>query len=527
MISWINAHNLLALLAIISAGHLAGRISIKGFSLGSSGILFVALLAGHLGVSITPVFKTMGLAFFIYAIGLEAGPKFFSFLKREGVVFNLLAIAAVSAGAVLTAACILLAGINKSIAIGIFSGALTSTPGLAAAQEAVPSDMVSIGYGLAYPIGVLLVILYIKMLPGLLKTDPDQEAVREKDRSRTDPVLNRFILVKNPAVNGKSLNTIGLPDMTGAIVSRLFRNGEMSAPHKDTILQDRDIVRIVGTAAALDAAETILGEKTEIELPRSTIEAQQFIITNKDLVGKSIAEINVAARYNATITRIRRSGMELPASSSQRLEWGDRILVVGDSSVMAVLKKIFGNDMKEAYSGNIYSILMGIALGIIIGMIPFSIGRVIHVKLGLTGGILAAGLILSSRPKLGLFIWRAPSSIISFIRELGLALFLTAVGTSSGSTLLEVLRTQGLPLAAMSVCITLAPMIVITWLAHRKLNIRLLPLSGVLTGGMTSTPGLAAASALSDSHTPMMMYASVYPVSMIFMIIWVKILALL
>lgn len=527
IIDFLNNHTFFTLLLIISLGYILGQISFKGFSLESSGILLVALLAGHLGVNVDPIFKIFGLALFIYAIGLQAGPRFFSFFKKEGMVLNLVAMGIVSIGALVTMGFILILGIDKATAIGIFAGALTSTPGLAAAQESTASSLTSIGYGVAYPIGVLLVIFYIKLLPRLLRSDPHKEAEQEKRALKTAPIMSWVIMIKNPSVFGKKLHEVKLPAATGAIISRLMRDNSIQIPQKNTILKEHDLVKVVGTQKALITAEIMLGQRTKDPIPGGMIEVQRFIITNKKLVGKTVAEINMTAAYNANITRIRRHGIDLPATSNQRLEWGDRVMVVGEKEIMEKLTEKFGNNIKHASAGNIFSIILGISIGMLIGMIPFSIGRVIQFQMGITGGILLSALILSNRPKLGFMIWRAPMSIVNFIREMGLVLFLAAVGTASGRSLFTVIRTQGFTLLLMSIVISLVPLVIITWIAHRRLKIRLLPLSGILTGGMTSTPGLAVASSLADSPSPMIMYASVYPIAMVSMIVWSKILAVL
>ncbi len=527
MIDFLNNHVFLTLLLIISLGYILGQIRFKGFSLDSSGILFVALLAGHLGVNINPIFKTFGLALFIYAIGLQAGPRFFSFFKKKGLVISLVACGIVSIGALTTLACIWLLGVDKATAIGIFAGALTSTPGLAAAEEFTASSLTSIGYGIAYPVGVLLIIFYIKLLPRLLKSDPHLEARNEKRDAKTDPVFSWLIKVKNQSVFGKKLYEIKLPTVTGAIISRLMRDNSFQIPHKDTDLREGDLVKVVGTRNALKIAEMMLGEKTEDDLPEGSIEVQRFIISNKKLVGKTVAEIALKAGYNVNITRIMRNGIDLPATFNQRIEWGARVTVVGEKGIMDGLTEKFGNNIKQASAGNIFSIILGISIGMLIGMIPFSIGRVIQFQMGITGGILLSALILSNRPKLGFMIWRAPMAIVNFSREMGLVLFLATVGTASGSSLFMVIRTQGLTLLLMSVIIALIPMVIVTYIVSRQLKIKLLPLSGILTGGMTSTPGLAAASSLADSSSPVMMYASVYPIAMVTMIVWAKILAVL
>lgn len=527
MIVSLNQQPLLAMLLIISAGYFIGRITIKGFSLDSSAILFVALFAGHTGIVLPGMFRTFGLALFIYAIGLQAGPSLSRLFRKDGMRMNFLALVIVASGALTAFLSAKITGISPEIAGGIFTGALTSTPGLAAAQEATSSPMTSIGYGVAYPFGVILVILFIKLLPRLLRIDPIREAEDEAHSQAGDPLQTRQIEVTNPSLNGKTLAGIDFQAVTGAIISRMLRNGQVAIPHGQTTLQLGDVVRLVGTAKALDTAELLLGRTTAVEIPAGDIEMNRFIVTNRKIVARRIADINLAARYNATVTRIHRNGIDLPGSAGQKIEWGDRLTVVGEKTIMPSLKELFGNDIKQVHAGDIYSIILGIAFGILLGMIPISIGKVIHFKMGISGGILLSGLLLGNRSKTGFILWRAPAAIINFVRETGLVLFLSVVGCESGKTIFEVLSRQGFSLIAVTVLVALVPMALTTFIARRFLRMKLLTLSGLLTGGMTSTPGLAVATSLADSSSPMIVYASVYPIAMIGMIILVRLLILL
>lgn len=524
MIPLLNQEPLLALLAIISVGYLVGRISVKGFSLDSSAILFVALLAGHLGIALPGLFKTFGLALFIYAIGLQAGPSFFHMFRKDGLIMNSMALVIVGSGALTAFLAAKLTGLDLALASGIFTGALTSTPGLAAAQELSSSAMPSIGYGVAYPFGVVLVILFMKLLPRLLKIDPGLEASAEAQAQARDPLQVSQIEVTNPALTGKSLAQIGFHTVTGTIISRLLHAGSVSIPRGQTILQTGDIVRVVGTPKALDTAEMLLGKRSSLEIPGGDIELNHFIVTNKRLVGQRIADINLASRYSANITRIHRNDIELPGQAHQKIEWGDRLTVVGEKEIMPLLKEFFGDDIKQAHAGDVYSIILGIAFGILLGMIPVSIGKVINFKMGISGGILLSGLILGNRCKTGFILWRAPAAIINLVREMGLVVFLAVVGCESGQTLFEVLGRQGISLISVTVLTALMPLLLTTFICHRFLKMKLLQLAGLLAGGMTSTPGFGVATSFSDSPTPMMIYASIYPIAMIGKIVLARIL---
>ncbi|BBB31805.1 conserved hypothetical protein [Thermotomaculum hydrothermale] len=520
VLDFLGKNQVFTLFLIISIGYLIGRIKIKGFSLESSAILFVAILAGHLGLDAPVSFKTVGLLFFVYSIGLQAGPKFFSFFKRDGFALNMLAFAIVSIGAIVTAIIIYFFNVKPEIAIGLFAGALTSTPGLAAAQEATNSPLTSTGYGIAYPFGVIGVIVFVKLLPFFIKKG--EENKQENEKEKIGFIHNE---VKNPAIFGKSLRELKFRTVTGCVVSRVMRGDKIFVPKPETKLLKGDIVRVVGTPENLENATNLLGGKTDREIPSRSLTVKKFVVTNREIIGKTVRDIALNSYFNATITRIRRSGIEFPAMLDRKFEWGDRVTVVGEESVMNEIKNIFGDDLKALEEGNIYAVILGMVIGILIGMIPVSFGKVISLKMGMTGGILFSGLVLSNLGKTGPIIWRAPGAIVNFVRELGLVFFLAVVGVKAGSTFAQIIHTSGFSLFLYGALITLLPMVVVLIINLIFLKYGYLRLSGIITGGMTSTPGLAAATSLSDSDTPMITYAAVYPVAMISMMLWAKILA--
>ncbi len=520
VITFLGKQQVFTLFLIISIGYLIGRINIKGFSLESSAILFVAILAGHFGLKVPSHFKTIGLLFFIYSIGLQAGPKFLTFFKKDGLLLNMLAFSIVTIGAITTAITILFFHIKPETAIGLFAGALTSTPGLAAAQEATNSGLTSVGYGIAYPFGVIGVILFVKILPKILgKYQP------AKNQKEGNPILFQHNEVKNPAIFGKTLRELKFRTVTGCVISRIMRGNNIFIPKPETRLLENDIVRVVGTKENLENATNILGAISDKKIPQENLTVKKFVITNKEIIGKTVKEIALNSYFNATLTRIRRSGLEFPAMLEHKLEWGDRVTVVGEKEVMPALKNYFGDDLKALEEGSIYSVILGMVVGILIGMVPVSIGHTFSIKMGMTGGILLSGLVLSNLGKTGPIIWRAPGPIINFVRELGLVFFLAVVGVKAGETFASTIQSNGIILLLGGALITLIPMVTFLIINKLFLKIDYLRFSGIITGGMTSTPGLAAATSLSDSNLPMISYATVYPIAMISMVIWAKILA--
>jgi putative transport protein len=528
VIDYFNQNPVLLLMLVASAGYFLGQIRIKGFALESSAILFVALLAGHLGLIVPETFKILGLVLFIYSVGLQAGPKARILLKKEGMVLNLLAMGTITIGALLTLSGQWLFNLEKNISIGIFSGALTSTPGLASAYEATGSRLTSIGYGIAYPLGVLGVILFVRLLPYLLKQPVREEERKEREQreKNTDLVISRQVEITNPNVVGQSIGELKFLKFTGCVISRLLQEGNVLVPSVSTRLQRGDVVKIVGVLENIEQAVLLLGRFSERHLPGGNLELGRFVLTNRELVGKKIRDLNIRYTRDANITRITRSGIDLPALPDFSLQWGDRISIVAEKEFMSDLKSFFGDDIKKAEEANVFSMVLGIALGIVIGLIPVAIGRIFSFKLGLTGGILISGIFFSNRARLGPVVWRIPTNIVHFIRELGLIFFLAAVGCEAGQNILPVIQQNGIGLILWGALVTFLPMLLMILLVRITRLVTLLELMGLLPGGMTSTPGFGIAASMSDSETPVAIYAAVYPLAMIVMIIWTKVLAL-
>ncbi|MBD3225080.1 MAG: transporter [Caldithrix sp.] len=527
---FLQNHQVILLFLIITLGYLFGRIKIWGFSFEATGILFVAMIFGNYGFTLLDEFQKMGLILFIYAIGLQAGPAIFNISRKQGLRINLLVIILLGSGALITYVSSYIWNIDMQLAIGLFAGAMTSTPGLASAQETTGSALTSTGYGVAYPFGVIGVILFIKLLPYIFKVDirKEEEQENRKQRAGSQKVIHKHVRITSETLDGKTLGELNFSRMTGTVISRLKHDGEVRIPSPELQLHVGDVVRLVGEKSRIETAIPFMGEVTDEPIPTvQYFESRMFVVTNKDMVGKSIAELNLPAMYNVNITRIRRGGLEFTAEPDQRLNWGDRVRIAGDAAHMTAIRNLLGDEMKKIEYGDIFAIIAGILIGIGIGLIPFSLGKAISLNLGVTGGVLIAGIILSNRVKLGPIIWQVPMPIISLIRDLGLTMFLAVVGIKAGSEVITTVQQQGIKLILIGVVITLMPMIIITLIARFKYRIYLIEMVGMLSGGMTSTPGLAAGAGITESQAPLLMYATVYPFAMILMMIFVKILAVL
>ncbi len=525
-------HNpIFLLLVIILLGEALGQVRLKAFSLGSSAIIFVALVFGHYGLTLPGEFQTLGLALFIYSVGLQAGPGFLSSFRRQGMKLSLGALVMVLSGFLTTLACCWLFRFDADIGAGLFSGALTSTPGLAVAVEAVAKSRAPAAYGLTYCFGVVGVILFIKLLPRVLRVDiaAEEEALNREVTENYPPFSVHHIEVTNPNLFDKAVRDIFLKDIAPVVITRMLRKGasEPILVFGDTILRQGDRLRIAGREKDLQRAELFLGRSIDEEIAFNRgLTKKNIVVSKSEAVGHSLGSLNLAVVFNVQVTRITRNGIDLPAAGHSRLHLGDVLHVVGDENSLHNVTRMLGNDSRELYRINLLPILLGLLAGFLIGEIPLYLPGIGFFTLGTTGGVLLAGLVLSRLYKTGPILWEIPATANRFIRELGLVFFLAAVGTHTGETILHTLAQQGIPLLISGVLVTSAPLVISLVVCRYLLRIRFLRLLGVLTGGMTSTPGLVSASSLSDTPYAAAAYATVYPVALIGMILLTKILIL-
>lgn len=515
------------LIFIVILGEALGRVRIGTFSFGSSAIIFVALLFGHFGYILPGTFQSLGLALFIYAIGLQAGPGFISSFRSYGLHLTLCALALVFTGFAAALLCSWSFGFDAGTAAGLFAGAMTSTPGLAVAVESAGGGNAPAAYGLTYTVGVVGVILFLKLLPRLLKVDiaGEEQALAEELARNYPPVTFHHIEVTNPNLFDKRVDQIFLKEVAPVTITRLLRAGaaEPILVSGDTVMREGDHLRIAGREQDLEKAELYMGRRIAAEIEFNRVFAKKSIVVSKqEAVGQTLAAMNFREVYNVQVSRITRNGIDLPAEPNYHLHLGDVLHVVGDERSLFNVTRLLGNDIKATYSINILSIFIGLLLGFLLGQLPLALPFAGRFTLGTTGGVLIAGLVLSRLYSTGPFIWEIPSTGNNFIRDLGLMLFLATVGTAAGATIIETLATQGLTLLLAGALVTMIPLILCALLGARILRIPFLRLLGVLAGGMTSTPGLAATSSLSDTPYAAGAYATVYPVALIGMIVFAK-----
>lgn len=515
----------------MTLGVIIGNIRIKGISFGLSASIFAGMFFGYLtnrmGIEFTfpPIIQQLGLIFFIYTIGMQAGPSFIQSLKSDGRKMIILAFVIIASGAGVTLFVSQFFDINQDMAIGLFMGSFTSTPGLAAAVESSGSTIVSIAYGIAYPFGVIGVILFVNLVPKLFRvsvTESEKE-FNDQQTKNAPEILSRNFKVENEKITGKSIKALEIKKMVHVSLPRILRhNGEKELVSERTVLQMGDILRAVGTEQELQRLELIIGTKSSKIFPRSGEHSiNWYVVTEKNVIGKSLNELNLSETYLATATRLRRSGLEFLARPSIKLRYGDRLLISSTKGNVQNVETILGNRMKELAVTRFLPISLGIVVGVLIGMVTLPLFG-INISLGLTGGVLFSAVIFSNLGKTGPVIWYIPNSANNLLREIGLVFFLIPVGYNAGSELTTAFAQYGSQLFLYGMLITIIPLIIGAVVGLKILKLNLLTLLGTLCGGMTSTPGLSATDNMTSTDAPQVAYAGVYPFALVMMVLLVK-----
>lgn len=526
-------NHLLALLVVISVGYLVGKIRIRGFSLGIAAVLFagLALSAVEPRIQIAPAVYELGLVLFVYTIGLASGPTFFAALRSRGLRINgvvalVLVVAVVEAG-VLT----LLVGLDKARAAGMFAGALTNTPALAAVLEALPridptADTAApvVGYSLAYPIGVLAPIAAIALFARFWRIDHDREALDAGVAARPLETWSvRIRTEERPVVHF-------LPDRCGApvVVSRILHDKTLRLPEEDDILEPGDIVNLVGTVDDLEIAAEYLGERLETPLTRHDLDYRRIFVSNPAIVGVPLAKLDLRRKHDILVTRIRRGDVDMVAHDESVLQLGDRVRVVAPAEKMDEATDLIGDSYRRLSEIDILTFAFGITLGLLVGMIPIALPTGGELRLGPAGGPLLVALALGTVGRTGRFIWRIPYSSNLTIRQLGLVLFLAGVGIKAGPGFARALTDPGfLALMGAGAGITITTSLLVLVIAHKVMRLPFGQAAGLLAGAQTQPAALVFASEQARNELPTLGYTTVYPMAMVMKIILAQLLVVL
>jgi len=540
------AHTILVYSIVIAAGVLLGKIKIHGVSLGIAFVLFMGIVAGHFGFRVnheaSEFIKDFGLVLFVFFIGLQLGPGFFSSLKKDGLTLNLLATGIVILGALTAIVMHLITGVSMAVMTGIMSGAVTNTPGLGAAQQALEQTSgtvagsvtpdIGLGYAVAYPFGVLGIILTMIIIRKASKTNIRKEqAAYEQRQNPSEAKPERVsITIKNPEVFGKKIREIIHYFKNDAVISRILHDGVESVANSETQFEDGDTVLLVAQKGDIPELIRLLGEPSVFDLaafPGKLI-SKQILVTNRHVIGKQLVTLKLRSRFEINITRITRSGIELLAHPDIKLQFGDKLTIVGDEKSIENVSQVLGNSLNRINEPNLFPIFTGILLGIILGSIPLAIpGIPTPVKLGMAGGPLIIAILLSRYGyKFSLNSYTTPSANM-ILRETGVVLFLASVGLKSGESFVATLLSgDGFIWMGYGALITVIPIFIIGALTKFVLKRNFFELCGLLSGAMTDPPALAFANTIAQSDAPSVAYATVYPLVMFLRIIIAQLLIL-
>ena len=539
------AHSIFVLALAIAIGiFLGAKLKIKGITLGITWILFCAIACSHFGMRLDPLVesfaKDLGLILFVYSIGLQVGPGFFSSFGKGGMRLNILAACIVLLGCATAYLIHLVRGTDIATMTGVLFGAVTNTPGLGAAQQTYQDltgfanpDIAS-GYAMAYPLGVVGIIFSLLALRWIFRVKLENEEEQVKaEKGEEQQVASFDMRLTNPQIDGIRVRDLKLLTHVNIVVSRLLDiHGVESMPDADTILHVGDRVRMVGDAKN-ERTIMLLGEKTEVAWDEKEknmhLINRHIIVTKPKINGRRIGDLKVRAAYQITITRIRRAGIELLATPDLILQLGDRLTVVGEQEAVDKVAQVFGNSTKKLDAPNLASLFFGIILGVALGSIPFALpGLSQPFKLGIAGGTLIIAILMGAFGTKWHLVTYTTSSANLMIREIGISLFLAAVGFGAGGSFVETLLDGGYVWIGYGVIITLLPLLIIGIVARKWLRLDYFSLMGLIAGSTTDPPALAYATSQSSSNDrAAVAYSTVYPLTMFLRVLTGQLMILL
>ena len=540
-----NIHSSIQTIVVVSliiAGGLAfGKIKIMGISLGISFVFFVGILAGHMGFSVNSVVldyvETFGLSMFVYCLGLHVGPNFFGSLRHEGMQQNVWSLIIIIAGTLFSLLLIPLTGINLPNMVGILCGATTNTPALGAATQALehvglPSGTVALATAVTYPLGVLGVIIVMVVLR---KYCVKPEHLTPQSNDNHDHTYIAQFEVVNPAVGHKRIADISHMTHLKFIISRIWRNSQVILPTGDTVLEPNDSLLVVTNREDEPAMEMLFGRRVNKDWNKDAIdwnhidtqlESRILVLTRGELNGKRLGDLHLRNSYNVNVSRVIRGDLKLLATRDLRLQYGDRITVVGQHEDINHVETYFGNSIRVLNEPNIGSIFIGIIVGLAIGIIPIQLpGMESSVRLGIAGGPIIMGIIVGALgPKLKLNSYTTVSASL-MLRKLGLSLYLACLGLDAGKHFFStVVQPQGLIWVGVGFLVTVVPLLVVGLIALRLRKFDFGTLCGILCGSMANPMALGYANDTIQGDSPSISYASVYPLGMFLRVIIAQVL---
>ena len=540
------AHSVLILSLVIAFGIMLGKIKVAGISLGVTWILFVGIVFGHFNLNLDEhllhFLKEFGLILFVYSVGLQVGPGFFSAFKKGGFTLNLLAMMVVFLGVTITIILHFITGVPITTMVGILSGAVTNTPGLGAAQQAnsdlngIDAPEIALGYAVAYPLGVVGCILSLLALKYILRINTKtEEADAERGLGHLQELTVRPISleIRNEAVEGKTIKEIKPLVNRDFVISRIRHcdgDRQTELVNSTTVFHIHDEILVIANPIDVEAITVFFGKQVNVEwdFQNKQLISRKILITKPELNGKTLAQLKIRNNFGASITRVNRSGVDLVATPNLQLQMGDRVKIVGSELAVAHAEKILGNSMKRLNHPNLIPIFLGIALGCILGSTPFLFPGIPQpVKLGLAGGPLIVSILISRfGPHYKLITYTTISANL-MVREIGISLFLACVGLGAGKGFIEtIINEGGYVWIAYGAIITLLRLLIVGIIGRYVYKLNYYTLIGVLSGATTNPPALAYSNDLTSCDAPAVGYATVYPLTMFLRVLTAQILIL-
>ncbi|KQH88005.1 transporter [Vibrio furnissii] len=540
--------SILALVAVL--GLWIGNWRVYGVGLGIGGVLFGGILVGHFtgswGVQLNyetlHFIQEFGLILFVYTIGIQVGPGFFSSLRSSGLKLNGFAALIVLLGCVVSVALYYLFDVPLPVMLGVFSGAVTNTPSLGAGQQILTElgaksnllDLTGMGYAIAYPFGICGILITMWLLRMIFRVNVNSEADEFETHNghKKENLHTINVAVKNPNLNGLQLQDIPALSEGDIVCSRLKRGETLHVPKPDSRVEVNDLLHLVGDKNALERARLVIGEEVDASLSTrgTALRVQRLVVTNEIVLGKKLRDLDLKEKYDVVVSRLNRSGIELVPTSNSTLQFGDILNLVGRQEAIEAVSGMVGNAHQKLQQVQMLPVFVGIGLGVLLGSIPFYLpGFPAAIKLGLAGGPLIVALILARIGSIGKMYWFMPPSANLALREIGIVLFLAVVGLKSGGNFVETLvQGDGVSWMGYGVLITAIPLITVGILARVLGHINYLTICGMLAGSMTDPPALAFANAIhEESGASALAYATVYPLVMCLRILSPQILALI
>lgn len=533
---------------VIAAGVLLGKIKFFGISLGVTFVLFVGILAGHFGFTGNPAIlsfvQDFGLILFVFCIGLQVGPSFFSSFKRGGITLNLLAVGIVflNIAVALILYFALQGRVDIPMMVGILCGAVTNTPGLGAANEALQQlhyqgPEIAMGYACAYPLGVMGIILSMIIIRYICRVDVQRDSDEIQKEEEANPHMKPYTIslkVQNEALSGKTLSQVQNFLARDFVCTRIIQDGHMITPNANTVLRLGDRMFLVCAEDDSEAIMAFIGPKIEQDWDATNQQdkpmvSRRILVTQPNINGKTLGELHFSSMYGVNVTRVNRSGMDLFAARQLRLQVGDRVMVVGPQDAIERVANLLGNQLRRLDHPNIVTIFVGILCGILFGSLPIAIpGMPTPVKLGLAGGPLIISILIGRFGHKVKLVTYTTMSANLMLREMGLVLFLASVGIKAGENFVQmVVEGDGVLYVGLGFLITFIPLIITGIIARWHHRVNYFTLMGLIAGSNTDPPALAYANQIAGNDAPAVGYSTVYPLTMFLRILTAQLLVLL